>query len=43
MQVRIGGSADGVTLEVGGRQFPQATDFDDGNWLTTRVSVRAGA
>jgi hypothetical protein len=32
-----------VAIEVAGRQHPDATDSDDGNWLACRVSLRVGA
>ena len=36
-------NADHLAIEVWGRAHPQATDFEDGNWLACQVSVRAGA
>ena len=33
---------DHLSIEVGGREHPQASDFDDGNWLVCLVSLRAG-
>ncbi|HEY6470762.1 MAG TPA: hypothetical protein VI434_13460 [Candidatus Dormibacteraeota bacterium] len=32
-----------VAIEIVRREFPDATDSDDGNWLACRVSIRAGA
>jgi hypothetical protein len=39
------GTPDGdhLSVEVVGRVHPGATDFWDGNWLTARISARAGA
>jgi hypothetical protein len=43
LHVKIGGSAGCVTVDVLGREHPTATDYDDGNWLLSQVSVEAGA
>lgn len=37
-----GQDGDHLSIEVGMRAHPGATDFDDGNWLSTRVTLRAG-
>lgn len=43
MRFQIGGeAAEYVAVEVAGRTIPSATDFWDGNWLTTAVEVRTG-
>lgn len=34
--------ADHLRLEILGRSYPQATDYDDGNWLSCRFDLRAG-
>jgi hypothetical protein len=40
---RIGGSsAEFVDVEIVGRSAPDATDYWDGNWLVSRVTVAAG-
>ena len=31
----------GLSLWVDGRQFPDATDYDDGNWLNVRARMAA--
>jgi hypothetical protein len=36
-------NGDHLSVEVVGRVHPAATDFWDGNWLTARISARAGA
>lgn len=42
--IRLGRAhGDHILIEIGGREHPSATDFDDGNWLVSQVSVRAGA
>jgi hypothetical protein len=41
-EVRIGGTREGVLIRVTDRQFPDAFDFDDGNWLNTPIQIRVG-
>ena len=36
-------SGEHVAIEVRSYEHPEANDRDDGNWLVSRVSVRAGA
>lgn len=43
LQFKIGGlEHEHVTVTVLDRESPAATDFWDGNWLTTRVEIRTG-
>ena len=37
-----GGSAEFVEVEIVGRSVPDATDYWDGNWLVSRVTVAVG-
>jgi hypothetical protein len=41
-QVRIGTTLEGVQISVLGRQFPDATDWEDGNWLISPVRIGVG-
>jgi hypothetical protein len=42
-QICIGSlSGEHVSIEVIGYEFPESTDVDDGNWLISVISVRAG-
>ena len=34
-------AGDHVEIDVGGWEHPGTNDFDDGNWLMTRVGIRA--
>lgn len=41
---RMGGQErEFLLVEVMARSYPQSLDYDDGNWLTTQISVQAGA
>jgi hypothetical protein len=41
-QVRIGTPLEGVVISVLGRQFPDASDWEDGNWLVSPVRISVG-
>ncbi len=44
MEIRIGHSEhEFISIEVINRSHPNTNDFHDGNWLTTKIIVKAGS
>lgn len=41
-EVRVGTALEAVSIEVLGRQFPEAMDWSDGNWLTSPIHIDVG-
>jgi len=41
-EVRVGTARESVSIEVLGRQFPDALDWSDGNWLISPIHIDVG-
>ena len=41
-EVRVGTALEGISIEVLARQFPEALDWADGNWLISPIQISVG-